>query len=133
MLLWLMCIFQLAFADESLRLAVLEFESVGKMDPNFMMQLSDETRGGALDVFPPATSKVMVLTRENLLDVLAQDGKDASCIAGECAVGIARSIGARFVIVGSVAKIEGQYSTTIGVYDAESNDLLGQKSMQESS
>ena len=133
MLLWLLCLFQLAFADETLRLAVLEFESVGQMDPNFMMQLSDETRGGALDVFPPATSKVMVLTRENLLGVLAQDGKDASCIAGECAVGIARSIGARFVIVGSVGKVEGQYSTTIGVYDAESNDLLGQKSMQESS
>ena len=133
MILWLMCIFQLAFADETLRIAVLEFQTVQEMDPNFMLQLSDETRGGALDVFPPSTSKVSVLTRENLMDVLIQQGKDASCLEGNCAVGIGRNIGARFVVVGSVAQVEGVYRLTLGVYDSDSNDLLGQKSIQESS
>ncbi len=133
MWLWLICIFQVAFADEILRIAVLEFQTVQTMDPNFILQLSDETRGGALDVFPPSTSKVSVLTRENLMDVLTQQGKDASCMEGNCAVGIGRNIGARFVVVGKVAQVEGVYRLTLGVYDSDSNDLLGQKSIQETS
>ena len=106
-----------AFAEESIRVAVLEFEAVGLEDPALVQQLSDETRGGVLDVFPPATSTVLVLTRENIADVLAREGKDMSCIEATCAVGVGKNIGARFVIIGTLNQTEGVYSLTIAVYD----------------
>ena len=99
-----------AQADDIFKLAVLEFGSVGTVDPNFLQQLSDETRGGALEVFPSNTSKFLILTRENMLDVLAKDGKDASCLKGNCAISIGRNINARFVITGNVNLLEKSYS-----------------------
>ena len=113
---------------EELRLAVLEFKSVGVNDSSLLFQLSDEARGGALDVFPASTSKFSVLTRENILDVLKREGKDESCLSEVCAITLGRNIGARFVLVGELSQIEANYLLRLSIYDTQSNDLLGQKS-----
>ena len=131
-IIYLYNIFNVAIADETIRLAVLEFTAVGPYDSTYMLQLSDETRGAALEVFPSSTSKISVLTRENIVDVLMREGKDASCMEATCAVGVGRNIGARFIVVGTLTKIENTHSLTLKVFDSQSNDLIAQQSIRES-
>ena len=52
------------YAQEVMHLVVLEFSTVGEFDQTLLLNMSDQTRGAALDVFPKQTSKVQVLTRE---------------------------------------------------------------------
>ena len=116
---------RVSLAVENMHLLVLDFSSVGEMDPNLLLQLSDETRGAALEVFPNQTSKINVLTRESLMDFVQQQGKDASCLEGECAVDIARNIEAQFVIVGTVYDQSDTMRVNIKAFDAQTNQLLG--------
>lgn len=116
---------RVGFAVENMHLLVLDFSSVGEVSPNLLLQLSDETRGAALKVFPNQTSKINVLTRESLMDFVQQQGKDASCLEGECAVDIARNIEAQFVIVGTVYDQSDTMRVNIKAFDAQTNQLLG--------
>ena len=59
-----------ASASELLRLAVLEFNTVGQIDP---VQLPDQTRGAALRILLREPLLFLFLTRENLLDTLQKD------------------------------------------------------------
>ena len=48
-------------------------------------------------------------------------------LAGECAVEIAKNIGAQFVIVGNAYSQNGTYRVTLKAFDSASNQLLGQE------
>ena len=122
-----------AYAQEVMHLVVLEFSTVGEFDQTLLLNMSDQTRGAALDVFPKQTSMVQVLTRESLMDFVQQQGKDASCIEGECAVDIARNINARFAIVGNAYFQNGTYRVTMKAFDSASNQLLGQEELSAKS
>ncbi len=108
---------------------VLEFSTEGDFDEALLLQLSDQTREAALDVFPKQTSKIQVLTRESLMDFVQQQGKDSSCLEGECAVDIARNINARFAIVGNAYFQNGTYRVTLKAFDSQNNTLLGQEDL----
>lgn len=120
-------------AQETMHLVVLEFASVGAVDEALLLQLSDQTRGAALSVFPKSTSNVQVLSRESLLDYVQRQGKDASCLDGECAVEVAKNINARFVVTGNVTYQQGTYRVVLKAHDSTSNRLLGQKNISASS
>jgi formylglycine-generating enzyme required for sulfatase activity len=126
--LYLLCI-RSAYAEE-MRLAVLEFQSMGINNPELSLQLSDEMRGAALEVFPPETSFISILTRENLMDTLQREGRDMSCLADSCALTVGRNVGARFVITGQLSKVEGVTRLTFSIFDTDNNQMLGQKSIQ---
>ena len=68
-----------AFAD-SKRLAVLEFRGVGA-EQTVLLKLSDQARIGAVGVLP---DDYQVMTRESMLEILKDMGKDATCLEGEC-------------------------------------------------
>ena len=69
----------LGWADH---LAVLEF--TGSDNEDLISILSDQARAGALDQLDPMTYSI--ITRENMMQILNDMGKDATCIDGACEV-----------------------------------------------
>ena len=95
----------IGFCDETPR--CLEFRGVGVGD-TVLMILSDAVRTGVLDVTQGKEvdgDELVVMTRENMMDMLNQMGKTAEDCQGECEVEFARNIGADFVISGEVAAV----------------------------
>ena len=112
---------QVAFAEIK-RLAVLEFEGSGVDDARILGLLSDGVRGGLIKKID--TSQYLVMTRESTLQILKDNDKDASCMAGECEVEIGRNIGADFVISGSVTYFANTYIVTLKLHNTSSSALL---------
>ncbi|MEC7985613.1 MAG: PEGA domain-containing protein [Myxococcota bacterium] len=107
-----------AFAEQ--RIAVLDIE--GSLSLDLKNQLADEARAGALHALP--ASDYSILTRENMMSILKDMGKDPSCIQGECEIDLGRSIGADYIISGSVVQIEGVYLFSIKLHETQGGSLL---------
>jgi len=106
-----MCIFRLvllcslASAAETRQplVAVLEFRNklpaeVMDADAGYF---SDVVRSNALDALPAAR----LMTRENMMVLLAADGKELSACEGECEVDTGRKLGADYVISGELLRV----------------------------
>lgn len=119
-----MCIFLFmisnAFADVK-RLAVLEFRGVGIEQP-ILMKLSDQSRVTAADILPK--DKFLIMTRENLMQILTDMGKDSSCMDGQCEVEIGRNVGADIIMTGDMMKMDGTFYLTLKLYDTTTGALL---------
>ena len=61
-------------------LAVLEF--TGSDNEDLVSILSDQARAGALDQLDPFVYSI--ITRENMMQILEDMGKDASCMDASC-------------------------------------------------
>lgn len=127
LLFWTLCSVALA---EVKRLAVLEFRGVG-VEQTVLLKLSDQSRIGATEVLPSANYHVM--TRESMMGILNDMGKDASCLEGECEVEIARNIGADYLITGDVLLVEGTYLLTLKLHDSVSGNMLLGREVKDTS
>jgi hypothetical protein len=103
------------------RLAVLEFQS-RNLNEDVLMALSDNVRGGALQGI--AGSGMSIMTRENMLVLLKDMGRDA-CSEGDCEVETARNIGADYVVSGKVVVVEGIYVVTLKLHETKNGSLIG--------
>ena len=95
-------IFLLAASPQPL-VAVLEFRNklpaeVKDADAGYF---SDVVRSNALDALPGAR----LMTRENMMVLLAADGKELSACEGECEVDTGRKLGADYVISGELLRV----------------------------
>ena len=104
------------------RLAVLEFRGVNIADESLLGLLSDGVRSGLIKSID--TSQYLVMTRESTLQILKDNGKDASCMEGECEVEVGRNIGAHYVISGTVTRISQTYLVTVKLHNTNSSALL---------
>lgn len=102
-------------------IAVLDVE--GSVSDAIKIQLADETRAGTLSALPK--SQYTVLTRENMLSVLQDQNKDATCFEGSCEVEIGRNIGADFIISGHVVQIEGTFLYSVKIHNTQTGALVG--------
>jgi len=84
--------------------------------------LTDELRIRAREVLPPDYS---ILTRDNILQLLPSDEKEAECLAESCAVDIGRAIGAEYVTQGSVGIFGGMLTLSVELYESMSGNMLG--------
>ena len=112
------------------RIAVLEFRGIDIENSALLSQLSDEIRRATLEVFPSGISIFSILTKENVIEVLERDGKSKDCLSETCEITLGRSIGADFIILGSLAEIEGVLRLSISIYDTKQSRLLGKKTLQ---
>ncbi len=110
-----------AFAEEIKRLAVLEFRGVG-IQPEYLLKLSDQSRRAALDSLP--SDQYLIMTRENMLQILGDMGLDPSCLEGTCEVDVGRNIQADAIIAGDIMLIQSTYVLTLKLYDTHSGRLL---------
>ena len=100
----------LAFGAE-LRIAVLDFNGIGVDDPALLSSLGDGVRTGLIKTID--TNTYLVMTRESTLEILKDNGRDPSCVSGECELEIGRNIGASYIISGTVTKIAETYLVTL--------------------
>ena len=77
-------------------------------------------RGATLRAAP----SLEVITRENLLVLLHENGKDAAACEGECEVDTGRRIGADAIISGEVLKLGSRYKISLKLHETQSGRLL---------
>ena len=103
MLRYLLCMLLYLFPNLSfaeVRLAVLEFHGVG-LERTFVEMLTDEVRFGVLEASEGHKIKgetLTIMTRENILEILKDQGLSSEDCVGECEVEITKNIGADYVI-----------------------------------
>ena len=130
-LLVILCICALPSAALASQLvAVLEFRGVA-LDDQVLLKLSDSVRVAARETLPK--SDYVLMTRENMVQILRDNELDPNCIRGECEVETGRNIGAELIISGDVLKLSGQYLLTIKLYETASGNLLSAKEAEAES
>jgi formylglycine-generating enzyme len=107
-------------------LAVLEF--TGSDNEDLVSILSDQARAGALDQLDPFIYSI--ITRENMMQILEDMGKDATCMEASCEVEMARNIGADFVISGTISQIGGTQMVMLKLHQSEAGTLLAMHRIQ---
>ena len=118
-----------AFAQvEIKRVAVLEFRGVA-IEEAMLLKLSDQARSAAVDTL--SKEEYLIMTRENMMQVLSDMGKDASCIEGSCEVELGRNIGADLIITGDILKIDASYVLTLKLYETKTGGLLKIKEVEQ--
>ena len=107
-------------------LAVLEF--TGSENEDLVSILSDQARAGALDQLDPLTYSI--ITRENMMQILNDMGKDETCIDGACEVDLARNIGADLVVSGNISKIGSTHLVMLKLHQSDNGTLLAMHKIQ---
>ena len=136
MWIWLWMFIVLVMANEEsqpIRVAVLDFRARAEIEHSFVAQLTSFGRQGVLNVFPADKSQIIVVTKENISDVLAAQNKEESCLEAECTIEFGRNIGARFIVVGHVNVLDGAFSLSVAIYDSMSNRLVAKESLEKKS
>lgn len=111
--------------------AVLEFRDISKaFTPDVLRQLSDEARAGALIL---RGRGYYVITRENMVAVLKDNGIQPCPEEGECEVQTGRSIGARLVISGEMSSVENTFYLMLKLHDVNTAALLSMERVDGSS
>ena len=106
--------------------AVLEFENqLGPEEKKLdRVYFSDAVRAALAD---PAAGLV-VMTRENVLQLLVASGKKLEECVGECEVETGRLLGAELVVSGRLTRVGKRYKLTLRVHDTRRGALLGSTS-----
>lgn len=103
--------------------AVLEFRN--KLPPDVKDAdagyFTDVVRSNALDALPAAR----MMTRENMLVLLAADGKELSACEGECEVDTGRKLGADYVISGELLRVGTSLKLDLKLHATADGRLLG--------
>jgi|GEM_PF-5171843 len=116
-----------ALGSEPERIAVLDF-IMEPEDQILRKILEDEVRAGLLEYSNP--KELRILTRENMLLLLSDMGKDLSCLEGSCEVEIARNIGADYAIVGELRQYQEMWYLVVKLFDSDTGSLIAIKKIQ---
>ena len=108
-----------AYATE--RIAVLELTSEAAPE-SVLLTITDSVRSGTRDVL--SGDEYIVMTRQNMITVLGDNGIDASCVEGQCELDLARAMQANLVVTGRLISVEGQFHLNLNIYNVGNGDLL---------
>ena len=86
-----------------------------------LLKLSDRLDSGCSSTHK---DEHLIMTRENMLEILFDMGKDASCMEGQCEVEVGRNVGADLIVTGDILKMGSMYVLTLKLYDTTSGALL---------
>jgi len=106
-------------------IAVLEIVPMGdvKLEISASRYMTDELRNNARNVLPRAG--YVILTRENVLQLLPPDEEERICLAEACAVDIGRAIGAEYITQGYIGQLGDLLTLSVELYETMSGNLLG--------
>jgi len=116
-----------AFAE---RLAVLDFTSV-KSERELLGVMAEMVRNEAVNQL--TDSGVKVMDQANILALLQDQGKDASCLGGECEIEIGRNIGADYVVTGQLTVLGEDWILNLSLYETESGSKLKGQTIEAAS
>jgi hypothetical protein len=115
-----------ASAAETRRVAVLELQNPAGVQPQEVGYLTDVVRTAGLRL---DQGRWLVLTRENLLQLLPPGRDLASCV-GDCEVETGRNVGADHVVAGEVVRFDGSLRVSLRLYDTASGALVAAERAQ---
>ena len=122
----LLCVGE-AFAEIK-RVAVLEFRGVG-VDQAVLLKLSDQARSAGLSVL--SKEEYLMMTRENMREILSDMGKNADCMEGKCEVETGRNIGADIIVTGDILQMGKIYVLTLKLYETDRGVLLSTQEVED--
>ena len=120
---WGLAALIVAQAAQGPLIAVLEFKSeLGGAERKAVSvrYLADTVRSAALEALPGA----QVITRENMLVLLASSGRKLEECEGECEVDTGRRLGAELVVSGDLLKFGSNYKLDLRLHDTRNGRLL---------
>jgi len=121
----IICVFLASLTYANSIVAVLEIVPADETNLNSIMEcrhLTGELRAKARETLPEGYT---VLTRDNIVSLLPEDGDEAECLADGCVVDIGRAIGAEYVTQGFVGDFADMKSLTVELYEAMSGNFIG--------
>ena len=121
----------LCFAEK--RLAVLEIRGVG-FESNELRLYTDLVRSGIVESIDKRTidgQKLLVVSKENMVDMLKSMGKGVEDCQGECEVELARNMGADYVVSGEIVKIEQLNILTLRIHETTRGVFLSGVDIKE--
>ena len=129
----LVCLLSLSIVSEALaqelkKLAVLEFRGMG-LNEQIVLNLSDQTRRAATDLL--SNEEYLIMTRETMMEILSDMGRDASCFEGGCQLEVGRNIQADVIVTGDIVQYGATYVLTLKLFHTSSGALLHTVEVQE--
>jgi formylglycine-generating enzyme required for sulfatase activity len=110
------------------KLAVLEFQGPPS---DLLSLLSDDVRAGALKA--TKGRDILVMTRENMLDLMDSNSDESKCLDDTCEVTIGRSLGADYVITGKLGQVEGVYILSLRLHETSQGKLVATEKVLDAS
>jgi hypothetical protein len=109
-------------AKDSHRLAVLDFLNPAGLDQQEVDYISDLVRTEARKMLPQ--DQYVLLTKENIYDMLPPDKRNLAQCEGQCEVETGRMIGVQYLVTGEIVRFGGELRVTVRLYDVTTGNLL---------
>jgi len=102
-------------------IAVLDFVNNADLAPHEGDFITHLIRGVAARL---PQDKYLVMTKENILELLPPDKDYAQCADGVCEIEFGRNVGADYVVSGEVLKFGGAYKVTMNLHQTRTASLI---------
>jgi len=112
---------RIASASEQDRIAILDLTNHAQLASQEADYITDIVRAAARQAF--AGGQFIIMTRDNVLELLPADATLADCL-GECAVQTGRRLGARFVVAGEVLVYSSELRVSLQLYSTVDGNLI---------
>ena len=104
-------------------IAVLDFETDAQVPSVLVDRITSSSRQAVLSTLDP--SAFSLFTKDNMIEIMSDNGTNLDCLDSTCAVSLGRTMGADWIVTGMV----GQYGTTdlvllIEMYNSHSGTLV---------
>ncbi|MFC1888549.1 tetratricopeptide repeat protein [Thermodesulfobacteriota bacterium] len=112
----------------SMRVAVLELSNRAGFTDDEAYYLTDLVRGAASRTL--SGDSFIVMTRENITELLPADVDLSKCTDAECEVEIGQMIGADYIVTGEIIKFAGEYRIILKGHHVSSGAFLGEQTAE---
>ena len=109
--------------------AVFEFQNTTEISQDAIYSLSDQARSAILKVL---NDRVTVVTRENIDQLIKDQGNDFFSTMGTNEIDTGRKLNATHVVTGQVTSIDGVYVLTVNMYQTSNANLVSTTTVQAS-
>ncbi|MDP8222376.1 MAG: SUMF1/EgtB/PvdO family nonheme iron enzyme [Candidatus Lernaella stagnicola] len=121
-LLPLLVLTTVSLAGDAPRVAVLDFQNPAGLEQQEVDYITELVRTEARKMLP--RDRYVLMTKENIQDLLPPERRNLSECVGECEVETGRMIGARYLATGEIVRFGGELRVTVRLYDVETGNLL---------
>jgi TolB-like protein len=117
------CILQPALASAQSKVAVLELRNEANITSQETAYLTDKVRNAASRTLGP--SGFIVMTKENIRDLLPPGTDLAKCTTASCEVEVGRKIGADYIVTGEILKFSDGFRANLKAHHSGTGAFLG--------
>ena len=115
-------------AFDEMRVAVLELRNEAGLTSQEARLLTDKVRNAASRSL--ARRDFIIMTRENIKDLLPPGTDLSKCTTAKCEVEIGRNIQADYIVTGEIIRYDDDYLINLKVHHSESGAFLGSQSAE---